>query len=287
MPRHDLQRLSVLFVHCEEEQREHEDDHAHHGKAGVPGALQQEERRETDQRRRAEAHKLAFRQPEEHFGLDPRQVTRDGNIRCHRNLLSRSMGVQHTPGKAARLEQGEHQQNRVAHHAPQGADYIRSERDGLYQHSVDANTNEDQKALESEGEQGTEVVLPGLALLPVAEGGQREGREAGHQVNLDHPPVDDNEDHDGENPEGELDNEAHQVNAQQGPHAVGLQRGLHRGDGRIADRRACPDDAARIGYNVLADIKDRHHDVEAVGNQRDGHEGLENPLEDNPGLEVR
>lgn len=237
VPRHRLQRLPVLLIHGEEEQREHETDHPHDGEAGVAGTLHQEECRYADERRRPEADELPFRQPKEHLGLYPRQVAGDGNIRCHDDLLSRSVGVQYAPGKAPGLEQGEHQKDGVPHHAPEGADYIRSERDGLYQHSVDADTDDDEEALEAQGEQGPEVVLPGLALLPVAEGGQRDGREARHQVYLDHAPVDDDEDHDGEYPEGELDDEAHQVDAQERTHAVGLQRGLHRGDGRVADRR--------------------------------------------------
>ncbi len=286
MPRHRLQRLAVLLVHGEEEQREHEDDHPHDGEAGVAGAFHQEERRDADERRRAEADELPLRQPKEHLGLYPRQVAGDGNIRCHDDLLSRSMGVQYASGKAPGLEQGEHQQDRVPHHAPEGADYIRSERDGLYQHSVDADTDDDEEALETQGEQRTEVVLPGLALFPVAEGGQRDGREARHQIHLYHTAVDDDEDHDGEYPEGELYHEAHQVDAQKRTHAVGLQRGLHRGDGPIADRCGRADDAPAPGDHVLADIKDRHHDIEAVGDERDGHEGLEYPLEDDPGLEI-
>ena len=109
---------------------------------------------------------------------------------------------------------------------------------------------------------------------------------SGRAVYLDHTPIDDDEDHDGEYPEGELDDEAHQVDAQQSTHAVGLQGGLHRGDGRVADRRGRADDAPAPGDHVLADIKDRHHDIEAVGDERDGHEGLEYPLEDDPGLEI-
>lgn len=37
------------------------------------------------------------------------------------------MCVQHTPGKPARLEQGEHKKGRVPHNAPEGADNVRSE----------------------------------------------------------------------------------------------------------------------------------------------------------------
>ena len=139
----DLQRLPVLLVHGEEEQGQTEKDHAHDGEAGVAGVSHQEERRDADERRRPEADELPLRQAEERLGLYPRQVAGDGNICCHGNLLSRSMGVQHTPGKAPGLEQGEYQQDRVPHNAPEGRDDIRSERDGLDQHRVDADTDHD------------------------------------------------------------------------------------------------------------------------------------------------
>jgi len=34
----------------------------------------------------------------------------------------------------------------------------------------------------------------------------------------------------------------------------------------------------------LCHIKDRHHDIEGIADERDCHKGLENPFEENPSL---
>lgn len=81
-----FQRLAIPFIHSEEEERQHEEDHADGGHAGIAAGFEQKERRDTDQCTRPKAEKLTFCQVEQDLGFDPRQITRDRNIGCHDNL---------------------------------------------------------------------------------------------------------------------------------------------------------------------------------------------------------
>ena len=49
--------------------------------------------------------------------------------------------------------------------------------------------------------------------------------------------------------------------------------------------RACDESRACV-YDALSHVKDRHHDVERVGEDVNGDERLENPLVDVEGVEV-
>lgn len=126
-----LQRLSVPFKHGEEEQGKHGDNHGHRGQTHVAARLlYKEKQRDADQRRRAEAQKLPLGQVENDLGFDPRQIARDRNIsshlhhllsagnRLHRLIALSSVGTEHAPRKASRLEQGEAKQHGISHHPP-------------------------------------------------------------------------------------------------------------------------------------------------------------------------
>jgi len=80
----DFQRLPVFLIHSEKEQWQHENHHAKSRKAWIISRIfEQKEARQTDESRRAKANELPFCQTKEHFGFYPRQITRDGNIRCY------------------------------------------------------------------------------------------------------------------------------------------------------------------------------------------------------------
>lgn len=197
MPGDHLQRLPVPLIHGKEKQRQHEHHHAHGGKADIGCRfLDQEESGYADQRRRAETQELAFRQIENDFGFDPREIPRDRDIHSHFfSYLPSSVRRKHASGKASRFEQGKTQQYRVPHHAPDGGDDVVAEGYCLHQYRIDADTDHDEESLEPEGKERPEIVLPDLALLPVAEGCERDWRKAGHQIDFHHTPIDDYEDH--------------------------------------------------------------------------------------------
>ncbi len=160
------------------------------------------------------------------------------------------------------------------------------DRDVLDQHRINPHTDHDQKSLEPQGDQGAQVVLPDLALLPVRKCRKRDWREACHQIDLDHPPVDDDEDHNGEGVHGDLDDERGQVQSDQRCQLHIFYRRLHRIQHRTAHCRSPRDQSAAGIDNVLCHVKDCHRDIEAVGDQHHGNEGLEDPLEKNPCLEI-
>lgn len=85
------------------------------------------------------------------------------------------MGTKDAPGNRPSLEQAEAKQHGIAHAAPYRADGIAACGDTLYQHRIDGNTDKDQQSLESNGEQGLQIVLPGVAQLPVGERGNGDG----------------------------------------------------------------------------------------------------------------
>ena len=79
------------------------------------------------------------------------------------------MCAEHAAGDGASLEQAEAEQHGIAHAAPYRADGVAACSDALYQHRIDGNADENEQALKAHGEQGLQVVLPGIAQLPVRE----------------------------------------------------------------------------------------------------------------------
>ena len=77
------------------------------------------------------------------------------------------MRIEYALGQRACLKEGKGQQNRVACCAPDRTVYAAGSRDRLHQHRIDGNADEDQKALESQREQGAQVVLTHCAPFPV------------------------------------------------------------------------------------------------------------------------
>lgn len=85
------------------------------------------------------------------------------------------MCAEHAAGDGAGLEQAEAEQHRVAHATPYRADGVAACSDALYQHRIDGNADENEQALKAHGEQGLQIVLPGIAQLPVGERGNGDG----------------------------------------------------------------------------------------------------------------
>ena len=190
--------------------------------------------------------------------------------------------------QAAGLEQGEAQQHRVPHTPPNGAgDVVAAQGDAFHQHRIDAHTDHNEEGLEAQGQQGAEVVLPRVAPLPVDHCGKGDRPYGGHQIHLNHSAVDHQEDADGQNLRTQPHKDALKPKPQQGADApvrkLGFQVGGHIGyvDARIAD-----DDAGTLADHILCHIEHRHDDVPGIGDDQHRTESFEDPLEEDPGVEV-
>ena len=75
----------------------------------------------------------------------------------------------------AGFEQAEAEQHGIAHAAPYRADGVAARGDTLYQYRIDGNADENEQALKAHGKQGLQIVLPGIAQLPVRERGNGDG----------------------------------------------------------------------------------------------------------------
>ena len=185
------------------------------------------------------------------------------------------------------LEQAETEQNGIAHNAPNGVDGIPGNRYRLYQYRINRHADEDEKALKAQCKQAFQVVLPHVALLVVAESRHRDGRKAYHAIDLNHTPVDDNKDHDAQDPHGDADEEGLQKQSEQGANVHLHQTGLQHGKPNVVDPCISGNDAAGIGHYLLGDVEHRHHNIEGVGDEPDGHRRFENPAHDKGRLKLR
>ena len=91
------------------------------------------------------------------------------------------MSAKDALGDAARLEQHEAQQHRVADSPPNGPYGVAAGGDALNEYCIDRHAHQNEHPLERHGKQGFQVVLPRPAQLPVGEGRHRDGCKAGEQ----------------------------------------------------------------------------------------------------------
>ncbi len=78
---HDFfEGLSVLFIHSQQEKREHDDNHAKSRYTGSCAAFEQKEQRYTNEGTAAEADELSFCKIEHDLGFYGVQVFGDGDI---------------------------------------------------------------------------------------------------------------------------------------------------------------------------------------------------------------
>ena len=190
--------------------------------------------------------------------------------------------------QAAGLEQSVAQQNRIAHATPDGRGYVVARcGDALHQHRVDAHADHNEEGLEAQGQQRTKIVLPRGTPLPVDHRGKGNWSNGGDQIHLNHSAVDHQEDADGKNLRTQPHEHALEPQPQQSAHApvgkLGLQIAHHTGN---VDARVRDDDPRRLADHILRHIEYRHDDVPGIRDNQHRAEGLENPLEENPGIEV-
>ena len=101
------------------------------------------------------------------------------------------MGAEQRFGQAARFEQCEAQQNRVAHAGPDGSGNITACGDTLHKDRIDTHAHHDKERLEAQGKQGSKVILTGGAPIPVGHSGKGDRSYGGSQVHLDHAAIND------------------------------------------------------------------------------------------------
>ncbi len=118
------------------------------------------------------------------------------------------MGVQDAFCKAPRLEQGKAEQHGISHASPDSRADVAGHGDIPHQHRIDTHADNDQKRLESQGEQGAEIVLSHLPPFPVEHGRHGDRGYGSHQINLHHTAIDDDKNTDGQRPHGNADKKA-------------------------------------------------------------------------------
>ena len=125
--------------------------------------------------------------------------------------------------------------------------------------------------------------MPGL---PVGDSGEGDWGKTGHQVNFYHASVDNDEHHDIQGRHCELHDKGLQEDSQQGTKLHCLKLCLHVVQGLRRDGGGALYQPCRLLHYMLGHVKYRHDDVEGVGEHQHSGEGLENPFEENPGVEV-
>ena len=187
----------------------------------------------------------------------------------------------------AGLKQAETEQNGVAHNAPNGVDGIPGNRHALDQYGVNRHADEDEKALKAQRKQAFQVVLPHVRLLVVAPCCHGDGCKAYHAVDFNHTPIDDDKNNDAQYPHGDADEETLQEKPEQGSYIHLHQAGLQHGQTNIVDTGVSGDDAAGIGHHLLGNVEHRHHNIEGVADEPDGHCRFEDPAHDKGWLKLR
>lgn len=179
------------------------------------------------------------------------------------------MRSQHTFGDGAGFEQGEAEQHRVTHDAPDRVDGISHDGNILDENGVDRNADQNEEPLKAQSEQAFQIVLPHVALLVISEGRHRERSKADHAVDLDHSAVDDDKDDDGEDAHGDADEEGLQEQAEQGTDIHLHHAGLQDGKPDVVHLCVPCDDTAGLGDHLLGQVEHRHDDIKGVGDEPD------------------
>ena len=184
------------------------------------------------------------------------------------------------------LEQAKTKQNGVAHDTPNGVDGIPGNRHALDQHRINCYADEDEKALKTQCKQAFQVVLSHVALLVVAESRHGDGRKAHRAVDFNHTPVHDDKNDDAQDPHGDADEETLQEKPEQGSYIHLHQAGFQHRQANVVDTGVSGNDAAGIGHYLLGNVEYRHHNIEGVGDEPDGHRCFEDPAHDKGWLKL-
>ena len=120
-----------------------------------------------------------------------------------------------------------------------------------------------------------------------SEGRKGDRRHTDHEIDLDHPPIYDDEDKDRNDIEQKLYDKALQEDPKQRTAIHCLQRSLHRGKRRRINSRAALNDTARLTDHITCHVKYGKRDIERIADQRHRDKCLKHPLEKDPGFKVR
>ena len=88
------------------------------------------------------------------------------------------------------------QKNRIAHTAPNRHNHIFLRSDVLYQYSINRHTDNNEKCLESQRQQGAQIVLAHAAPFLAHHGSHGDGCNGCHKVNFNHTAINHDEDAD-------------------------------------------------------------------------------------------
>ena len=77
MLQNDFRRISVLFIHCKEKEREHDGDHDERCRRSSEPTSRSKKERYADKNCRPETQELACGKVQEDLAFDPRQVARN------------------------------------------------------------------------------------------------------------------------------------------------------------------------------------------------------------------
>lgn len=140
--------------------------------------------------------------------------------------------------------------------------------------------------METDSEQGFEVVLAHAANFTVGERSHGDGGQAGEQIYFNHAPIDDDKNNNVQRKHGNVNKERLEPQAQQRAYFHRLQGGLQIVQHGRADVGGAAHQPCGIGNHALGHIKYRHDDIECIGENEDGRRRFENPLEENPVVQI-
>ena len=197
------------------------------------------------------------------------------------------MGVKDALGQARRLKEGKAQEHRVRRAHPDRGVEVRRRGDGPNQHRVDAHADHQEKALDAQGRQPTQVVGPDVAPLPVGEGGQRHRPHRDGEVDFQHPAVENDRDAQGHDFHGKAHDPRlhHQQQELSNLHLLHCLRQAPQGRADVYTRVAGDDPRALLD-DILGHVENGHCDVECVGDDHSRQKRLEHPFEEHPGVQV-
>ena len=98
--------------------------------------------------------------------------------------------------------------------------------------------------------------------------------------------IDDDKNNDAQYPHGDADEETLQEKPEQGSYIHLHQAGFQHRQANVVDAGISDNDAAGIGHYFLGDVEHRHHNIEGVGDEPDGHRCFEDPAHDERRLEL-
>lgn len=197
------------------------------------------------------------------------------------------MRPEYTLAETSGFEQREAEQNRIPHTRPYRRADIVAHDNVLNENGVNRHTHDNKKALESKGKQRAEVILSHAAPLAVSHRRHRNGSNRGDEVNLDHSPVGDDENADGERPHRYADNLRLQPQTEQSAVVH-----LHEPRFKVCKviykvyRGVRHDDTRRVPDHVLCNIENPHDYRPCVCHDENCGRRFEYPFEEHPCVNV-